>query len=81
MCVRVCVCVAKPVAVELRCHATVLILKKCEKVLQYCKSFSHFLAKDEPHCEKISLPGFPTRSDTHQAVQLQKMARSLKFRI
>ena len=23
--------------------------------------------------------GFPTRSDTNQAVQLQKMARSLKF--
>ena len=25
VCVRVCVCVAKPVAVELRCHATALI--------------------------------------------------------
>ena len=25
MCVFVCVCVAKPVAVELRCHATALI--------------------------------------------------------
>ena len=25
--------------------------------------------------------GFPTRSDTNQAVQLQKMARGLKFRI
>ena len=25
MCVCVCVCVAKPVAVELRCHATALI--------------------------------------------------------
>ena len=25
--------------------------------------------------------GFPTRSDTNQAVQLQKMARCLKFRI
>ena len=24
---------------------------------------------------------FPTRSDTNQAVQLQKMARGLKFRI
>ena len=26
MCVCVCVCVAKPVAVELRCHATALII-------------------------------------------------------
>ena len=26
VCVCVCVCVAKPVAVELRCHATALIL-------------------------------------------------------
>ena len=26
VCVRSCVCVAKPVAVELRCHATALIL-------------------------------------------------------
>ena len=25
--------------------------------------------------------GFPTRSDTNRAVQLQKMARGLKFRI
>ena len=25
--------------------------------------------------------GFPTRSDTNRAVQLQKVARSLKFRI
>ena len=32
----------------------------------------------EPHCEK---PGFPTRSDTNQAVQPHKMARGLKFRI
>ena len=26
VCVCVCVCVAKPVAVELRCHATALII-------------------------------------------------------
>ena len=26
MCVSVCLCVAKPVAVELRCHATALII-------------------------------------------------------
>ena len=27
VCVCVCVCVAKPVAVELRCHATALIMR------------------------------------------------------
>ena len=32
------------------------------------------------HKKKLTL-GFPTRSDTNQAVQLQKMARGLKFRI
>ena len=26
-CVRMCVCVAKPVAVELRCHATALMIR------------------------------------------------------
>ena len=35
----------------------------------------------EPRCEKTGLRGFPTRSDANQAVQLQRMARSLKFRI
>ena len=29
--------------------------------------------------EKTGLRGFPTRSNTHQAVQLQKKARGLKF--
>ena len=33
----------------------------------------------EPRCEKTGLRGFPTRSDTNQAIQPQKMARSLKF--
>ena len=35
----------------------------------------------EPRCEKTGLRGFPTRSDTNRAVQPQKMARGLKFRI
>ena len=35
----------------------------------------------EPRCEKTGLRIFPTWSDTNQTVQLQKMARSLKFRI
>ena len=35
----------------------------------------------EPRSEKTGLRGFPTRSDTNQAVQPQKMARGLKFRI
>ena len=33
----------------------------------------------EPHREKTDLSGFPTRSDTNQAVQPQKMARNFKF--
>ena len=37
--------------------------------------------RNEPCSEKTGLGGFPTRSDTNQAVQPQKMARSLKFRI
>ena len=35
----------------------------------------------EPRCEKTRSSGFSTRSDTNRAVQPQKMARGLKFRI
>ena len=35
----------------------------------------------EPRREKNGLSGFPTRSDTNQAAQSHKMARSLKFRL
>ena len=35
----------------------------------------------EPRCEKNRYSGFPTRSDTNRAVQSQKMAGGLKFRI
>ena len=35
----------------------------------------------EPRSEKTGLRGFPTKSDTNRAVQPQKMARGLKFRI
>ena len=35
----------------------------------------------EPSCEKNRSSGFPTRSDTNWAVQPQKRARGLKFRI
>ena len=35
----------------------------------------------EPRCEKTGLRGFLTRSETNQAVPLQKVARGLKFRI
>ena len=35
----------------------------------------------EPHCEKTGLWFFLTRSDTNRAVQPQKMARGLKFRM
>ena len=37
VCVCVCVCVAKPVAVELRCHATALI-----KILDFLMFFMQF---------------------------------------
>ena len=35
----------------------------------------------EPRCAKNWSSGFSTRCDTNRAVQLQKMARGLKFRI
>ena len=35
----------------------------------------------ELRCEKTGLRGFSTRSDTNRAVQLQKTARGLEFRI
>ena len=36
---------------------------------------------NEPRRQKTASSGFPTRSDTNRAVQPQKMARDLKFRI
>ena len=36
---------------------------------------------NELRCEKTGLRGFPTRSDTNWAVQLQMMAGGLKFPI
>ena len=44
----------------------------------------HRLLHDEAHLSLVvrkRYSGFPTRSDTIQAVQLQKMARGLQFRI
>ena len=46
-------------------------------ILGYCSETLLF----EPRCEKKRSSGFPTRSNTNQAVQAQKMARGLKFRI
>ena len=40
-----------------------------------------WLISHEPRCEENRSSGFPTRSDTNRAVQSQKMARDLKFRI
>ena len=37
------------------------------------------LSQYEQHHEKTCFLGFPTRSDTNQGVQPQKMARGLKF--
>ena len=41
------------------------------------------LSVSELHCEKTGLSGFPTRSNTYmyRALQSQKMARCLEFRI
>ena len=67
-----------------------------KRLTSFCSSFSHTSNKHVPftvlhrllHEEaQLSLvvrkrySGFPTRSDTNQAVQLQKMARGLQFRI
>ena len=46
VCACVCVCVAKPVAVELRCHATALISPKL--CLIYEKLLGSFLSTDVP---------------------------------
>ena len=43
-------------------------------------SYTIVCLSDEPRSERTS-SGFLTRCDTNQAVQSQKMARSLKFRI
>ena len=51
-----------------------LLLMQCVTLCKMCRPY-------EPRCEKTGLRGFPTRSDTNQAVQLQKMARSLNFQI
>ena len=37
VCVCVCVCVAKPVAVELRCHATALIVFVKRNAIVFCR--------------------------------------------
>ena len=42
--------------------------------LNFCLSY-------EPRSEKNRSSGFPTRSDANRAVQTQKVARSLKFRV
>ena len=47
----VCVCVAKPVAVELRCHATALIFFfffRCFDIL-FCKPLLHFTMIAQGH--------------------------------
>ena len=42
VCVCVCVCVAKPVAVELRCHATALIYKFVTNSVKYILKYYEF---------------------------------------
>ena len=55
---------------------TQMPLKGCQ-LSTHCKYHHPILF--EPRCEKTGLRVFLTRSDTNQAVQLQKMTRGLKF--
>ena len=61
---------------------TVNFEKKSADNINACKITYHTKRRGyEPRCENSRSSGFPTRSDTNQAVQPQKMARGLKFRI
>ena len=44
------------------------------------KSGDLHILVNEPRCGKNRSSGFPTRFDTNQLVQQQKMAKDLKFR-
>ena len=63
-----------------------IIRNKTVANIMYCLNFgcsrteTLVLVSYEPCHEKTNIL-FPTWSDTNQAVQLQKMARGLKFRI
>ena len=50
------------------------------QVMFYCTDNYILIYIYEPRCEKTGLR-VPTRSDTSRAVQSQKMARGLQFRI
>ena len=55
------------------------------KIIETLKCIDFVLAQSvagpfEPRCEKTGFRGFRTRSNTNQAVQLQKMSGGLKFR-
>ena len=57
----------------------VLHLSLCLLSQQKKKSQMYGITIYEPRCEKKQSSGFPTRSDTNQAIQSQKMARGLKL--
>ena len=61
------------VALVLRTTVLALLIYATYKVIR--------LVHYEPRCEKTGLRGIPTRSLTNKAVQPQKMARGLNFRI
>ena len=60
------------------CGCTVSCHELCARLGQKTNFLMMWLIY-EPCCDKTSLQGFLTRSDTNRAVQPQKVARGLKF--
>ena len=57
----------------------VILIRPQNRFYGEIRKFITLLLPNEPRCEKKGLRGFPTRSDTNRAVQLQKMSRGMKF--
>ena len=77
----------KPKLLVFSCKGSNLIVCFTLWVLWYDYFIRRFTSEPTPEFNKWAatrenrFSGFPTRSDTNRAVQSQKMARSLKFRI
>ena len=64
-----------------KCAKYMLRANIIQEACDMCSKFTRVCTQYEPRLgENLSL-GFPTRSDTNGAVQPQKMAKGLKFRI
>ena len=67
---------------ELRVRCGMLLVSISDYHLNHCENLLYaYVNKSEPRCKKTLFWGFLTRSDTNWAVQPQKIASSLKFRI